>query len=133
LESVLTHPEIAPLVKQAQASGTSFWQIIVALLPVIASILSGGGFNLAQIIALIESLINPPPTPVPVTHSWSAKVTVPDKKDPMPGPCQPPTPKKGDSYYCAKCGMALVCTRDCACTDPSCVILQCCGAPLTKC
>ncbi len=41
-------------------------------------------------------------------------------------------PKKGDRYRCAKCGMALQVTTDCACKDASKVHFHCCGQELQK-
>jgi hypothetical protein len=42
------------------------------------------------------------------------------------------TPKKGDRFRCAYCGMSIEITADCRCQDPGHVALQCCGQPLEK-
>jgi hypothetical protein len=44
----------------------------------------------------------------------------------------PDFPKTGDVFTCAQCGMSLKITDDCGCDDPSCVVLQCCGADMVK-
>lgn len=43
-------------------------------------------------------------------------------------------PKRGDSYVCDMCEMAIVVTQDCACGDtPDCQpVFQCCGEDMTK-
>lgn len=55
-------------VDKAKAQGVNWWQIILAILPLVLSLLGGGGGNLPaiiqQIIALIGGLF-PIPTPTP--------------------------------------------------------------------
>lgn len=42
------------------------------------------------------------------------------------------TPRRGESYRCSKCGMALQITEDCACKDPIHVHFHCCGQEMQK-
>lgn len=60
LREVLQHPDVASAVSQARAAGIPFLQILLALLPIIASILGGGAINWQAIIAAILALFNPP-------------------------------------------------------------------------
>jgi hypothetical protein len=42
------------------------------------------------------------------------------------------SPKKGDVYRCAKCGMAIQVTADCRCQQPGMVHFHCCGQELQR-
>lgn len=42
------------------------------------------------------------------------------------------TPMKGETYRCGGCGMELEITADCGCEDPDHVMLECCGAAMTR-
>lgn len=42
------------------------------------------------------------------------------------------SPKKGENYRCAQCGMALEITADCNCEQPGMVHFHCCGQELQK-
>jgi hypothetical protein len=41
-------------------------------------------------------------------------------------------PKTGDTYKCDSCGMTLVCTVSCGCSEAACVTLECCDEPMCK-
>lgn len=45
--------------------------------------------------------------------------------------CPADVPCQGDKFVCDNCGMELVCSAACGCTDPECVCLGCCGQPMT--
>jgi len=42
------------------------------------------------------------------------------------------SPKKGERYRCATCGMEVLVTADCRCDDPNMVHFHCCGKELRK-
>lgn len=42
------------------------------------------------------------------------------------------TPKQGDAFRSAKCGMALQITADCKCTESDHVHYHCCGQEMNK-
>jgi hypothetical protein len=42
------------------------------------------------------------------------------------------SPKKGERFRCAKCGMEVQVTADCGCDQPSMVHFHCCGQELQK-
>jgi len=42
------------------------------------------------------------------------------------------TPMSGESYRCGGCGMELEITADCGCENPEHVMLECCGAAMTR-
>lgn len=42
------------------------------------------------------------------------------------------SPKKGEHFQCAKCGMAVEVTADCRCDQPEMVHFQCCGQEMQK-
>jgi hypothetical protein len=42
------------------------------------------------------------------------------------------TPKKGDTFHCEKCGMALQVTADCKCTGDDHAHFHCCGEEMKK-
>lgn len=42
------------------------------------------------------------------------------------------SPKKGEQYRCAKCGMAIQVTADCRCQQPGMVHFHCCGQELQR-
>jgi len=42
------------------------------------------------------------------------------------------SPKKGERFRCAKCGMEVQVTADCHCDQPGMVHFHCCGQELQK-
>lgn len=42
------------------------------------------------------------------------------------------TPRKGERYRCARCGMELQVTADCGCPDSEHVQFRCCGQDLAR-
>lgn len=42
------------------------------------------------------------------------------------------TPMSGETYRCGGCGMELEITADCGCENPEHVMLECCGAAMTR-
>jgi hypothetical protein len=42
------------------------------------------------------------------------------------------SPRKGEKYRCAKCGMTIEVTADCGCNKPGMVHFHCCGQELQK-
>jgi hypothetical protein len=42
------------------------------------------------------------------------------------------SPKKGDRFRCAKCGMGVEVTADCRCQTSEMAHFHCCGQELTK-
>jgi hypothetical protein len=42
------------------------------------------------------------------------------------------SPKKGERFRCAKCGMEVEVTADCRCDQPDMVHFHCCGQELSK-
>jgi hypothetical protein len=41
-------------------------------------------------------------------------------------------PKRGETYRCSKCGMALQITEDCSCKEPNHVHFHCCGQEMQR-
>jgi len=42
------------------------------------------------------------------------------------------SPKKGERFRCAKCGMEVQVTADCGCKEPEMTHFHCCGQELQK-
>jgi hypothetical protein len=43
-----------------------------------------------------------------------------------------PAPKKGDSFHCESCGMAMEITADCTCENGDHVHFECCGTEMAR-
>lgn len=52
--------EVHAVIQKARAAGIPWFQILLKLMPFIISIFTGGGVDIAAIIAAILALLNPP-------------------------------------------------------------------------